>query len=73
MFKKNEMTIAEIHEELRQLGYGIKLEVLAQMTPRELKKFRRDVIKASGLINNLDLRVTEYEGRLKEYGYSDEE
>ena len=67
------MTIAEIHEELRQLGYGIKLEVLAQMTPRELKKFRRDVIKASGLINNLDLRVTEYEGRLKEYGYSDEE
>lgn len=71
--RKNEMTIAEIHEELRQLGYGIKLEVLAQMTPRELKKFRRDVIKASGLINNLDLRVTEYEGRLKEYGYSDEE
>ena len=72
MMKKNEMTIAEIHEELRQLGYGIKLEVLAQMTPRELKKFRRDVIKASGLINDLDLRVTEYEGRLKEYGYSDE-
>ena len=71
MFKKNEMTIAEIHEELRQLGYGIKLEVLAQMTTRELKKFRKDVIKASGLVNDLDLRVTEYEGRLK--GYSDEE
>ena len=71
MFKKNEMTIAEIHEELRQLGYGIKLEVLAQMTTRELKKFRRDVIKASALVNDLDLRVTEYEGRLK--GYSDEE
>lgn len=71
MFKKNEMTIAEIHEELRQLGYGIKLEVLAQMTTRELKKFRRDVIKASALVNDLDLRVTEYEGRLK--GLSDEE
>ena len=64
MFKKNEMTIAEIHEELRQLGYGIKLEVLAQMTTRELKKFRKDVIKASALVNDLDLRVTEYEGRL---------
>lgn len=71
MFKKNEMTIAEIHEELRQLGYGIKLEVLAQMTTKELKKFRKDVIKASALVNDLDLRVTEYEGRLK--GYSDEE
>ena len=71
MFKKNEMTIAEIHEELRQLGYGIKLEVLAQMTTRELKKFRKDVIKASALVNALDLRVTEYEGRLK--GLSDEE
>ena len=65
MFKKNEMTIAEIHEELRQLGYGIKLEVLAQMSTRELKKFRKDVIKASALVNDLDLRVTEYEGRLK--------
>ena len=71
MFKKNEMTIAEIHEELRQLGYGIKLEVLAQMTTKELKKFRKDVIKASALVNDLDLRVTEYEGRLK--GYSDED
>ena len=71
MFKKNEMTIAEIHEELRQLGYGIKLEVLTQMTTRELKKFRRDVIKASALVNDLDLRVTEYEGRLK--GLSDED
>ena len=61
------MTIAEIHEELRQLGYGIKLEVLAQMTTRELKKFRKDVIKASALVNDLDLRVTECEGRLKGY------
>ena len=71
MFKKNELTIAEIHEELRQLGYGIKLEVLAQMTTKELKKFRKDVIKASALVNDLDLRVTEYEGRLK--GLSDED
>ena len=69
--KKNEMTIAEVHEELKMLGFGMKLGVLAQMTPRELKKFRKDVIKASDLINDLELRVTEYEGRLK--GYSDEE
>lgn len=65
MFKKNEMTIAEVHEELKMMGYGLKLEVLAQMTPRELKKFRRDVTKAFNLVNDIDLRVTECEGRLK--------
>ena len=69
--KKNRMTIAEIHEELEQLGYGIRLEVLTQMTTKELKKFRRDVLKASALVNDLDSRVSEYEDRLK--GYSDEE
>lgn len=65
MFKKNEMTIAQIREELKQLGYGIKIEVLTQMTPRELKKFRKDVIKASALVNDLDSRVAECEDRLR--------
>lgn len=69
--KKNEMTIAEIHEELKMMGYGMKLEVLAQMTPTELRKFRKRVRKAFDLMNDLDLMVTECEGRLK--GYSDED
>ena len=68
---KNEMTIAEIHEELKMMGYGMKLEVLAQMTPTELRKFRKRVRKAFDLMNDLDLMVTECEGRLK--GYSDED
>lgn len=68
---KNEMTIAEIHEELKMMGYGMKLEVLAQMTPSELRKFRKRVRKAFDLVNDLDLMVTECEGRLK--GYSDED
>ena len=69
--KKNEMTIAEIHEELKMMGYGMKLEVLAQMTPTELRKFRKRARKAFDLMNDLDLMVTECEGRLK--GYSDED
>jgi hypothetical protein len=69
--KKNEMSIAEIHEELKMMGYGMKLEVLAQMTPTELRKFRKRVRKAFDLVNDLDLMVTECEGRLK--GLSDED
>jgi hypothetical protein len=69
--KKNEMTISEIHEELEMMGYGMKLEVLAQMTPSELRKFRKRVRKAFDLVNDLDLMVAECENRLK--GYSEEE
>lgn len=65
MFKRNTMTIAEIHQELVDMGYHIKLEVLAQMTTKELKKFRKDAIKSNDLFLDLNLRVTECEGRLK--------
>jgi hypothetical protein len=42
---KNEMTIAEIHENLKIMGFGISLENLAKMKPTELKKFYKKVCK----------------------------
>lgn len=69
--KKNEMTIAEIHEELKMIGFGMELEVLAQMTTSELRRFRKKAHKAEALIRELELMMTECNGRLK--GYSDEE
>ena len=51
---KNTMTIAEIHEELQKLGFGVKLEILAQMTPSELRKFLRKARKAYELTNSLE-------------------
>ena len=65
MFKTSKMTIADIHQELLDMGYHIKLEVLAQMTTKELKKFRKDAIKSNELFLDLNLRVTECEGRLQ--------
>lgn len=65
MLKTNKMTIADIHQELLDMGYHIKLEVLAQMTTKELKKFRKDAIKSNELFLDLNLRVTECEGRLQ--------
>ena len=65
MFKRNTMTIADIHQELIDMGYHIQLEVLAQMTTKELKKFRKDAIKSNELFLDLNLRITECEGRLK--------
>lgn len=62
--KKNEMTIAEIYEELGTMGYGVKLEVLAQMTPSELRKFLKKVRKAYNLVNELDNRINELESLL---------
>lgn len=58
------MTIAEIHEEIKVMGYGVKLEVLAQMTPSELRKFLKKVRKAYNLVNELDNKVDELENRL---------
>ena len=55
--KKNEMTIAKIHKELEDMGYGMKLEVLAQMTASELHKFYKKVCKAYHLVNELDNMV----------------
>lgn len=65
MLKTRKMTIADIHQELLDMGYHIKLEVLAQMTTKELKKFRKDAIKSNELFLDLNLRVTECEGRLQ--------
>lgn len=61
---KNKMTIAEIHEEIKIMGYGVKLEVLAQMTPSELRKFLKKVRKAYNLVNELDNQVDELKSRL---------
>ena len=59
--KKNEMTIAKIHKELEDMDYGMKLEVLAQMTTSELHKFYKKVCKAYNLVNELDNIVDELE------------
>lgn len=59
--KKNEMTIAKIHKELEDMDYGMKLEVLAQMTTSELHKFYKKACKAYNLVNELDNMVDELE------------
>ena len=58
------MTIAEIHEAIKTMGYGVKLEVLAQMTPSELRKFLKKVRKAHNLVTELDNQVDELESLL---------
>ena len=57
--KKNEMTIAEMYAELKVMGYGVKLEVLAQMTPSELRKFIKKARKAYNIVCDLDNKVDE--------------
>ena len=56
---KNEMTIAEIHEELEEMGYGMKLEALAQMTPSELRNFFKKARKAYKLVSELTNKINE--------------
>ena len=47
MFKtKKEMTIAEICENLKFMGFDTTLENLAKMKPTELKKFHKKARKA---------------------------
>ncbi len=47
MFKtKKEMTIAEICENLKFMGFDTTLEDLAKMKPTELKKFHKKARKA---------------------------
>lgn len=58
---KNEMTIAEIHEELKVFGFGMKLEVLAQMKPSELRKFLKKARKTYNLVNELYNKMNELE------------
>ena len=43
---KNEMTIKEIHEHLKTMGFEVTLENLAKMKPTELKKFYKKAYKA---------------------------
>jgi hypothetical protein len=55
MFKtKEEMTIAEIHEALRIMGFGTSLENLAKMKPTELKKFYKKACKAFDLYYSVE-------------------
>lgn len=58
MFKtKEEMTIAEIHEKLGIMGFGMKLENLAKMKPTELKKFYKKACKAFDLYYSVERTV----------------
>jgi hypothetical protein len=55
MFKtKEEMTIAEIHEALKIMGFGTSLENLAKMKPTELKKFYKKACKAFDLYYSVE-------------------
>ena len=63
---KNSMTIAEIHEELQKLGFGVKLEILAQMTPSELRKFLRKARKAYELTNSLEYILEGLQAKVSE-------
>ena len=63
---KNEFTIAEIHEELKVMGFGMSLEVLAQMTPSELRKFLRKARKAYRLTVDLENKIDELESLFKD-------
>jgi hypothetical protein len=55
MFKtKEEMTIAEIHENLKVMGFGTSLENLAKMKPTELKKFHKKARKAFELYYSVE-------------------
>jgi hypothetical protein len=55
MFKtKEEMTIAEIHESLKIMGFGTSLENLAKMKPTELKKFYKKACKAFDLYYSVE-------------------
>ena len=51
---KNELTIAEIHESLKIMGFGTSLENLAKMKPTELKKFYKKARKAFDLYYSVE-------------------
>ena len=63
---KNEMTIAEIHESLKTMDFYISLNVLAQMTPSELKRFHKKAYKACKLVTSLERQITELENRMND-------
>lgn len=63
MFKtKEEMTIAEIHENLKLMGFGTSLENLAKMKPTELKRFHKKAKKAFDLYYSVERTLYQLEG-----------
>ena len=48
------MTIAEIHKNLKLIGFGVSLENLAKMKPTELKKFYKKACKAFELYHSVE-------------------
>lgn len=57
------MTIAEIHGSLKTMDFYINLNVLAQMTPSELKRFHKKAEKACKLVTSLEKQIAELESR----------
>ena len=67
MFKtKEEMTIAEIHENLKLMGFGTSLENLAKMKPTELKRFHKKAKKAFDLYYSVERTLYQLEGEAEE-------
>ena len=60
------MTIAEIHESLKIMDFYISLNVLAQMTPSELKKFHKRAYKAYKLMISIERRINELEDKMND-------
>lgn len=56
---KNEITIKEIHENLKGMGYKITLENLVKMKPTELKKFYKKARKAFELYYSVERAITQ--------------
>lgn len=56
---KNEITIKEIHENLKIMGFGISLENLVKMRPTELKKFHKKARKAFELYYSVERTITQ--------------
>lgn len=63
---KNEMTIAEIHENLKLMGFGTSLENLAKMKPTELKRFHKKAKKAFDLYYSVERTLYQLEGEAEE-------
>lgn len=61
-----EMTIAEIHESLKIMGFGININVLAQMTPSELRRFHKKAYKSYKLVTSLERQIAELENRMND-------
>jgi protein associated with RNAse G/E len=56
---KNEITIKEIHENLKGMGYRISLENLVKMKPTELKKFYKKARKAFELYYSVERTIAQ--------------